>query len=167
MKKAMILNLVAFLCFLVGVAFAQDDIKKYPSCNFCGMDRDKYAHSRVYTEYNDGTTVGTCSIHCAAIDLAINIDKTPEVINVGDYNTKNLINVDKAYWVIGGSKTGIMTKKAKWAFEKKENAEKFIRENGGKLASFDEVIKASYEDMYGDTKMIREKRKMMKMEHKH
>lgn len=149
------------------VAFAQDDIKKYLSCNFCGMDRDKYAHSRVYTEYNDGTTVGTCSIHCAAIDLAINIDKTPEVISVGDYNTKNLINVDKAYWVIGGSKTGIMTKKAKWAFEKKENAEKFIKENGGKLASFDEVIKASYEDMYGDTKMIREKRKMMKMEHKH
>ena len=54
MKKAMILNLVAFLCFLVGVAFAQDDIKKYPSCNFCGMDRDKYAHSRVYTEAAGG-----------------------------------------------------------------------------------------------------------------
>jgi len=36
----------------------------------------------------------------------------------------------------------------------------------------DEAMKASYEDMYSDTQMIREKRKMMKMkmqssEHKH
>ena len=52
---------------------------------------------------------------------------------------------------------------AKWAFEKKTDAEKFIKGNGGKLATFDQVMKASYEDMYADTKMIREKRKMMKM----
>ncbi len=41
---------------------------------------------------------------------------------------------------------------------------------GAPSRSFDEAIKAAYEDMYQDTKMIREKRKMMKkptMEHKH
>ena len=36
-----------------------------------------------------------------------------------------------------------MTKQAKWAFEKKEDAEKFIAENGGILATFDEAMKAS------------------------
>ncbi|MCX5719711.1 MAG: nitrous oxide reductase accessory protein NosL [Nitrospirae bacterium] len=172
MKKAIVSSLILSLCLLVcGVSFAQqDDIKKHPSCEYCGMDRDKYAHSRIYIEYEDGTIKGLCSLHCAAVDLAINIDKTPKSISVGDYNTKKLIDAEKAYWVIGGSKTGVMTKRAKWAFEKKEDAEKFIQENSGKLASFDEAIKASYEDMYGDTKMIREKRKMMKMktmEHKH
>ena len=55
---------------------------------------------------------------------------------------------------------------AKWAFEKKEDAERFIKENGGEISTFDGVIKAAYEDMYGDTKMIRERRKMKKMEHK-
>jgi len=170
MKKATILSLFVFLCLLVSVAFAQDDIKKHPSCKHCGMDREQYAHSRMYIEYDDGTTEGVCSPHCAAIDLAINIDKTPKAISVGDYNTKKLIDAEKACWVIGGSKMGVMTKRAKWAFEKQEDAEKFIKENGGKLASFDEAIKASYEDMYEDTKMIREKRKMKKMkmmEHKH
>ena len=55
-----------------------------------------------------------------------------------------------------------MTKKAKWAFENKADAEKFIAENGGSLSTFDEAMKATFEDMYADTKMIREKRKMMK-----
>jgi nitrous oxide reductase accessory protein NosL len=71
--------------------------------------------------------------------------------------------------VVGGSKPGVMTKRAKWAFENKTDAEKFITENGGTLATFDEAIKLAYEDMYQDTKMIREKRKMKKtgMEHQH
>jgi nitrous oxide reductase accessory protein NosL len=57
-----------------------------------------------------------------------------------------------------------MTRRAKWAFGKKEDAEKFKAENGGDLASFEQAIKTSYEDMYADTKMIRERRKMKKMD---
>jgi nitrous oxide reductase accessory protein NosL len=79
---------------------------------------------------------------------------------------KKLIGVETAFWVIGGNKMGVMTKRAKWAFEKKEDADKFIKENGGGMATFEGAIKAAYEDMYTDTKMIRERRKMRKMEHK-
>jgi copper chaperone NosL len=61
---------------------------------------------------------------------------------------------------------GVMTKRAKWAFEKKEDAQKFMAENGGKTASFEESMKAAYEDMYTDTKMIRERRKMKRMQRK-
>ncbi len=43
-----------------------------------------------------------------------------------------------------------MTKRAKWAFNEKEQAERFVKENGGRLASFDEVMKASFQDMYSD-----------------
>jgi copper chaperone NosL len=65
--------------------------------------------------------------------------------------------------VIGGSKMGVMSKRAKWAFENKEDAEKFTRENGGQLATFEQAIQAAYQDMYEDTKMIRDRRKMTKM----
>ena len=55
-----------------------------------------------------------------------------------------------------------MTRIAKWAFAEKKDAEAFIKENGGKLANFDDAMKATYEDMYSDTKMIWEKRAKMK-----
>jgi copper chaperone NosL len=152
-------------------AFAQEDIKQSPSCKYCGMDRQKFDFTRMLIEYDDGTSTGVCSLHCAAVELALNIDKTPKAIKVADLGTKNLIDAEKAYWVIGGSKPGVMTKRGKWAFEKKDDAEAFIKTNGGTLTSFDDVIKAAYTDMYEDTKMIRDKRKMMKqshgMEHKH
>ncbi|NTU43318.1 MAG: hypothetical protein HGA78_09785, partial [Nitrospirales bacterium] len=124
-----------------------------------------------YLQYDDGSTVGTCSLHCAAVDLALTIDKTPSAIMVADYTTRKLIDSEKAFWVVGGDKPGVMTKRAKWAFEKKVDAEAFVKGNGGTLTTFDEAMKSGYEDMYQDTKMIRDKRRMMKqkgmMEHKH
>jgi len=53
-----------------------------------------------------------------------------------------------------------MTAQAKWAFSDREAAERFIKANGGRLVSFDEAIKAAYDDMYQDTKMIRDMREM-------
>src|SRR4030042_611439 len=171
MKRSGLFVLAMTLCLLTStVAFAQsqEDIQKNPSCKYCGMNRQQFAHSRMYVEYDDGTAMGTCSIHCLAVDLALNIDKTPKTIQVGDYNTKNLVDAERAFWVIGGNKMGVMIKRAKWAFEKKEDGEKFIKENGGGIATFDEAMKGAYEDMYSDTKMIRERRKMRRMEqHKH
>ena len=166
MRKLWILMIIMVCVLVTAMAFAQDDIKQYSSCKYCGMNRQQFAHSRIFIEYDDATTVGTCSIHCAAVDLAINIDKTPRALQVGDYNSKALIDAEKASWVLGGSKMGVMSKRAKWAFEKKEDAEKFIKENGGETATFDIAMKNAYEDMYQDTKMIRERRKMRKMEHK-
>jgi nitrous oxide reductase accessory protein NosL len=164
MKKGILFIIASLLLSITGLAMALEDVKNAPSCKYCGMDRDKFAHSRMLVTYDDGTKMGACSIHCLAVDMAVNIDKTPSIIEVGDYNSKQLINAEKAYWVIDGSKPGVMTKQAKWAFAKKEEAEKFIKENGGTLATFDEAMKAAYESMYADTKMIREKRKMKKMQ---
>lgn len=162
MVKKYLLLACAILLVLGTAAFASEDTKTYPSCPQCGMDREKFSHSRMLIEYEDGTVFGACSLHCAAVELAVKIDKTPKMISVGDFNTKELVDAEKAYWVIGGSKSGVMTKRAKWAFEKRAHAKKFIEDNGGTLATFEQAIKAAYEDMYQDTKMIREKRKMMK-----
>jgi copper chaperone NosL len=162
MKKTLVIMFMLSMFFMLVSAslFADDDVSKHKACPHCGMDRGQFAHSRMLIVYDDGTEVGACSLHCAAIDLAINIDKTPKTIYVGDFNTKKLIDAEQAFWVIGGNKPGVMTKRAKWAFEKKADAETFIKKEGGTIANFDESIKASYEDIYGDTKMIRERRKM-------
>jgi nitrous oxide reductase accessory protein NosL len=153
-----------FVLALASIVFAVDsDIVKHSSCTYCGMDRAKHAHSRVLIEYDDGTSFGACSLHCAAIDLANNIDKAPSTIGVGDYYSQKLIDTEKAFWVLGGKKPGVMTMNAKWAFEDKRSAEKFIKENGGVLAIFDDAIKAAYEDMYKDTKQIRERRTLKRL----
>jgi copper chaperone NosL len=162
-KKVWSAALVVAFLFIGIHAVAQQDVDKHGSCKYCGMDRKMFAHSRMLLVYDDGSELGTCSLHCVAVDMALNIDKSPKAIQVADYNTKNLIDAEKAVWVIGGEKPGVMSKRAKWAFEKKEDAEKFIKDNGGTPASFDDAVKLAYEDMYQDTKMIREKRKMKRM----
>ena len=133
------------------------------ACHFCGMKKAMFGHSWVTVEREDGSVVGVCSVHCAAIDMALNIDKPAKNITVGDYNSKKQIEADTAYWVIGGNKMGVMTTRAKWAFESKESADDFIKQNGGRPATFEGVMKATFEDMYEDTLMIQKKRKMMRM----
>jgi len=166
MKRRILCAVLATFFLLTGVAVYAEtmpDIQAHKTCKYCGMDRDKFAHSRMLTEYTDGTREGTCSIHCAAVDLALNLDKTPKALKVGDYKTKELIDAETATWLIGGKKPGVMTKNAKWAFASKADAEAFRAENGGKIAGFDQALEAAYTDLAKDTKMIRERRKQMKM----
>ena len=168
MRKLILFSLLVVMSMGVGPAMGGEhqDLAMHPECPYCGMDRAKFAHSRVYVVYDDGTTAGFCSIHCAAIDFAVNIDKGPQSIGVGDYNSKALIEAETAVWVVGGDKPGVMTKRGKWAFEKQADAESFVKAHGGTIAGFEEALKAAYEDMYQDTKMIREKRKMKRMKMK-
>ncbi len=147
-----------------GRGLVLEDVHRHPSCPYCGMDRERFSHSRMLIQYEDGSEVGTCSLHCVAVELALKIDQTPKALMVGDYNAKRLIDAERAYWVMGGGKPGVMTKRAKWAFERKEDAERFMEENGGQLVTFEEAIRASYEDMYSDTKMIRDRRKARRIE---
>ena len=170
MKVLYSLTLALVFSLLFGVsAFAQanPDIALHKACSHCGMSRDGFNFSRMLIEYDDGTVAAVCSLHCAALDLANNIDKTPKSIKVADFNGKQLIDAETAVWVVGGKKPGVMSKRGKWAFEKKDDAEGFIKTNEGRIASFEEAIKAAYEDMYEDTKMIRDKRKAMRAKKMH
>jgi len=146
----------------VALAGPPADVAQSPACRYCGMDREKFSHSRMLITYEDGSTGATCSLHCAAVELANAIDKIPVTVRVADYDSKELIDAETAVWVMGGGRRGVMTGKAKWAFASREAAERFIKANGGAIVSFDEAIKASYDEMYQDTKMIREFRKMMR-----
>ena len=159
-------EMIVLLCVLSVMtpssAMADDDQAMHPSCAYCGMDRTTFAHSRMLIAYDDDTTLGTCSLHCAAIDLSLKIDTTPVGIRVADYNTRRLIDAETAHWVTGGDLMGVMTSRAKWAFASREGALAFVSARGGSTADFKTAVKAAFEDMYADLHMIRNKRKKMR-----
>jgi len=166
MKRRHVVYLALAVCLIFGgllIAQTKEDIDLHKECKYCGMNRGMFDFSRVLIEYEDGTTVALCSAHCAAVDLANSIDKSPKMIKVGDFNGKQLIDAEKAFWVVGGTKSGVMSKRGKWAFEKKDDAETFLKSNQGSMVTFEEAMKMSYEDMYDDTKAIRDRRKMKRM----
>jgi copper chaperone NosL len=149
MRRTMhsMLMLTAVVCLISAIPIT-DDIRQYPECKYCGMDRQKFGFSRMLLRYDDGTTVPTCSIHCTGIDLALNPHKGVLVSLVGDYNSRALLDAEKAFWVLGGDKMGVMSIRGKWAFGGRKDAERFIKEHGGAIVSYDEVMKATFEDMY-------------------
>jgi nitrous oxide reductase accessory protein NosL len=148
--------LIGFILIWGSAACAEDAV-----CRYCGMKRLQYAHSWVIITHEDGSVEMVCSVHCAAIDMALHTDKQVSQITVADYKTHRQIPAETAFWVIGGDRAGVMTARAKWAFQTKTDAQRFVKDHGGKLADFDMVINAAFEDMFQDTLMIRKKRQMM------
>ena len=54
MRRLFILIIAMVLCLsFANIGLGQDDIRKNPACKYCGMDREKFAHSRVFLEIND------------------------------------------------------------------------------------------------------------------
>ena len=135
------------LLALTGICLAAGSSVEDPAdCQKCGMNRTQFAQSRMVVTYGDGTT-GTCSINCVVVDMKANKGKEVKSFQVADYDSKKLIDAKTATWVIGGKKKGVMTQVAKWAFAEKSGAEKFIKTNGGKLATFDDVLKATEKEL--------------------
>jgi copper chaperone NosL len=164
MRKPLIVILAALFFLSAGFpVLSAEDIQMHPRCKYCGMDRSHYSHGRMLIEYEDGSSSGTCSIYCAALDMAANIEKEPVTIRVADFVTHVLIDAENALWVIGGNFAGVMTQRAKWAFKKKEDALTYTKRNGGQIVDFEEALKATYEDMHKDSRLIRSKRKIQRM----
>jgi hypothetical protein len=110
------------------------------------MDRKMYGYSRMLIHYEDGSQAGVCSIHCAVAEMNESKDRKLGSILVADRDSRELIRVDKAFWVMGGRKRGVMTNNPKWAFATSATAGAFIAANGGRLSSWDEVLAAARED---------------------
>lgn len=146
------------ICLVSDKAFCDEN-----RCQYCGMKKSQFGFSWIVISHENNSFEGVCSTHCAAIDMVLHMGKPIKSITVGDYNTQEQIDADQAFWVIGGDKIGVMTKRAKWAFKTAEQADAFIRKYGGRPSNFNHVLKASFEDMYEDIQMIQKKRRMMKI----
>ena len=145
-----IVVLIALATLLAGFTGVPEDVRLAPTCSRCGMDRTKYAHSRMVVHYADGTRVAVCSLHCLAVDLAAKEHGDPVSFAVADRVSKRLIDAHTAHWVIGGNVPGVMTSRGKWAFAEKVYAQKFIREHGGQAATFASALAAAQADLAVD-----------------
>jgi copper chaperone NosL len=149
MKLRFIVSVLTFILFCMAGrgTFAQSDIEDHRSCAHCGMDRKAYGYSRMLVQYGDGAVVGVCSLHCAIVELEANQGRTVKTLLVADRDTRTLIDAEKAIWVMGGKKRGVMTQLPKWAFQTKTDAEDFIKANGGKIVSLEEALTAAREEL--------------------
>ena len=140
----------------------ENELKKYPKCPYCGMDRTQFHHARHLVQYADDLVDGTCSIHCLSISLAINLDREPKAIYAPDNSSpeaiKPLISVDQATYLIGGSTPGVMTKRSKVSFGSQDAALAAQAKTGGEIGDYAAALTASYADLAQDTLMIRKKR---------
>ena len=138
------------------------ELDKYPKCPYCGMDRKQWNHSRHLVQYDDDLVDGTCSIHCLAVSLSLNLDRGPKAIYAADFGStqeiKPLIEVDRASYLIGSRLKATMSMKSKMAFASKAAAEVAQSQQGGQLGSFDDALRETYLGMYSDTMMVRKNR---------
>jgi copper chaperone NosL len=141
----------------------KDELKKYPRCVHCGMNRTMWHHSRHLVHYNDGLAVGTCSIRCLAVNLSLNIDRGVKQIWAADFSDKKnkpvkMVDADEAVYLIGSRLKGTMTMNSKMAFGTHDLAQQAMAEHGGTTASFDAALETAFDDMAKDTIMIRKRR---------
>jgi nitrous oxide reductase accessory protein NosL len=144
-QRIMALGILAVVLFCIARtdAFAQSDIEDHRSCAHCGMDRKAYGFSRMLVQYDDGAVAGVCSLHCAVSELDANPGRTVKTLLVADRDTRTLIDAEKAIWVMGGKKRGVMTQLPKWAFRTEAAAGAFIKTNGGKIVPWAEALAAA------------------------
>jgi hypothetical protein len=126
---------------------AQDDIDAHRSCASCGMDRKAYGYSRMLVQYEDGVIVGICSLHCAVVVLDSNHGRAMKSLLVADRDSRILIEVEHAIWVMGGRKRGVMTQQPTWAFQSTAGAEAFMKANGGKIVTWAEALAAARQEL--------------------
>ena len=140
----------------------ENDIEKYPKCPYCGMDRKEHNKTRMLVQYADDLADGTCSIHCLALSLSLNIDHQPKNIWGPDFaataEPRPLLPVDQLIYLIGADLKHAMTKKSKHSFASVALAKEFQGKHGGTLGNFNDALRESYLGMSEDVAQIRKNR---------
>jgi len=130
-------------------------------CPKCGMTLPMFYKTN-HAAKVDGKMQQFCSMHCLVETMKSGAKVTD--IQVVDNSTLKFIPVDKAWYVVGSSKPATMSKVSKYAFGDKEAAEKFAKENGGKVMKFNEVLAMAKKAFDKEAKMIKMRQaKMAKM----
>jgi len=140
------------------LASGQEDLPLHRECSYCGMDRKAYGFSRALVRYQDGSEVGTCSLHCAVTELDAHSDKALKALLVADRDTHQLLDAATASWVMGGRKRAVMAARPKWAFATPEAAAAFVRDHGGEVIDWPRALAAAREDVASEAKLASARR---------
>ncbi|NGZ05273.1 MAG: twin-arginine translocation pathway signal protein [Magnetococcales bacterium] len=140
----------------------EQELEKYPNCPYCGMNRREHHASRHLIHFEDDLVDGVCSLHCAAISLAINLDRGPKAIYVADFGEKQeprpLVGTGSAVYLLGSTIQTAMTTRGKPGFADRNVAAAMQTEKGGTVVDFEAALVAAYGDMAKDTLAIRKRR---------
>lgn len=139
-----------------------NELDKYPHCPYCGMNRREHHRARMLVQYSDDLVDGVCSIHCLAISLSLNIDRSPKNIWGPDYGStaepRPLTPVDDMVYLIGADLKHAMTRRSKHSFASPSTAREFQGRHGGELGNFSDALRETHLDMAGDVDMVRRNR---------
>ena len=102
MRRAAVL--LGLLLLAATLASAQEDVSTFHHCEYCGMERKAFGYSRMVITYEDGTSSGVCSLHCAVTEMNAKPGKAVRKIEVADRNDLALLDATTAAWVLGGRK---------------------------------------------------------------
>jgi nitrous oxide reductase accessory protein NosL len=138
--------LLGALLLGASLAGAGDDLSAFPECEYCGMERKAFGYSRMVVTYEDGTSAGVCSLHCAVTEMNAKPGKAVRKLEVADRDARTLVDAGAATWVLGGSKRGVMAVRAKWAFATPAAAEAFVKRHGGEIVGWERALAAARED---------------------
>jgi len=132
---------IARVLFLVAVLSSSffAEAKERPSCHVCGMWIDQYMKTRNVVIMKDNESHDFCSFSCMVRFVKEHRDKIKKVLSA-DFETKELIDAEKAFYVEGGDIAGVMSLVSRIAFETREAAEKCVKAHGGKIISFSEAF---------------------------
>ena len=134
------------------------DGKSKMFCSKCGMTLPMFYRTN-HAAIVDGKMQQFCSMHCLV--EAMESGAKVSDIQVVDNTTLKFIPVEKAWYVVGSKKPATMSKVSKYAFGSKEAADKFAKENGGKVMKFEDALAIAKKSYEKEKKMIAMKQHKM------
>lgn len=158
MKKLFITTIILFASLNAAIfqtvekdkaSFVKKNQNKY-FCSNCAMNLAYY-----YKTNHVHKNHQYCSIHCLYEATKGNI---PEDAKVVDTKTLKFIQAKTAFYVIGSKKPATMSIKSKYAFKNKQDAQTFVKNNGGEIVNFKTAYEIAKNDFINDKKMIQKKR---------
>ncbi len=136
-------------------------VKKW--CPNCGMSLVMFYKTSHYAVLEDGSKAQFCSMHCLADTYhhgKYHGKKVKEISGIDSASLKPYPVKDLNY-IVGSKVKGTMTKRSKYAFKSKDDANKFMSENGGQIVNFEKAFAMAKEDLAADNKMVGMKRTKM------
>ena len=126
-------------------------------CSICGMSIKHFYKTSYSIKIDNSKSKQYCSIRCLLVDKKYNSSNINTIKTV-DSKTQKQIDASKAFYVVGSTITGTMTKISKLAFFNKKDAKSFKNKYSGEIKTFKEVLDIANKSLQKDILMINKKR---------
>lgn len=131
-------------------------------CPNCGMYLPKFYKTNHAAQLDDGKVIQYCSLYCLVEQFEITEfrgqkDRLKQVMVV-DVPSLKFIDAKTAYYVVDSKKPATMGIMSEYAFAHKEDAEKFLKENGGTIMNYEDAYKNAVKNFAKDTAYVYKKR---------